>query len=93
MRLVIDVKIIRKDGDLETTKTFHDCPQYQGLKPGDIVEVEDASGQLIDYYVTNTRWDFSHFGDTIVVTIEPGNPPPKVEMIYVGSGQYAWIRY
>jgi hypothetical protein len=89
---VVEVKITRKDEFGETSKTFKDCPQYQGLKPGDVVEVEDANGELKDYYVTDTKWEFSHFGDTLVVTIQPMNPSARLVQVYAGLGQYVWIK-
>ena len=34
-----------------------------------IVELED--GTMKDYRVLSSKWDFTHFGDTLVLTIEP----------------------
>ena len=50
---------------------------YEHLKPGDVVEVEDINDQLTDYYVSEMRWNFTHFGDTLELTLMPCKPPVK----------------
>ena len=65
------VKIIRKDELRETVKTFKDSSPYEELKLGEVVEVEDEQGNLKDYIVESMNWDFTHFGDTLVITISP----------------------
>lgn len=92
---MVEIKITRKDEDGETTKTFQDIPQYRALKIGDVVEVEHANGQLQDYYVTSTKWDFSHFGDTFLVVIEPQSYTPRAKMVrwVDGSVDYVYNRW
>jgi len=70
-----NAKIIRRDGHEESTKIFNDSSPYERLKANEIVEVECEDGILRDYTVSFVHWDFTHFGDTLVIIIEPYRPP------------------
>ncbi len=64
------VKIIKRDEKGQIIKIFDGFTQYEGLKTGDVVEIEDV-GALRDYVVVDTRWEFTHFGNMYEVVIEP----------------------
>lgn len=76
-----DVKFIRKDENGETVKIFTQSDAYQNLDAKDIIEIENVDGTLRDYVVTKKEWQFSHFGDMIIYTMEPAKwqkmEPPK----------------
>ena len=76
-----DVKITKKDGDNEIVNVLPSSAPYEHLKPGDVVEVDDINDQLVDYYVSEMRWNFTHFGDTLELTIMPCKPHPTA-LIY-----------
>ena len=82
-------KFIRIDDDSghENVRTFTNSSPYEHLKPSDVVEVDCEDGQIRDYYVEKMQWDFSHFGDTLVVTIRPVNVPPRIQQITGDNGQ------
>jgi len=80
IRGVSTAKIIRRNELGETFKTFDSSTPYEALKPGDVVEVEDEQGELRDYFVSDMKWDFTHFGDTLVIIIQPVVMKPTVKM-------------
>ena len=69
------VKIIttnESDGSSKLIRAFDNSAPYEGLKPSDIVELEvDDVGTLEEYFVEEMKWDFTHFGDTLVIHIKP----------------------
>lgn len=69
-------KFIRIDDDTghENVRMFANSSPYECLKISDIVEVDCEDGQIRDYYVEKIDWDFTHFGDTLTITIRPVNP-------------------
>jgi len=77
---VAAAKIIRRNELGETFKAFDSSTPYEALKPGEVVEVEDEQGELRDYYVADMKWDFTHFGDTLVIVIQPVVMKPVVKM-------------
>ena len=82
-----EVQVIRKDEFGETTKTFtfsNNCP-YERLVAGEVVEVEiDEKGTLRDYVVESLNWNFTHFGNVIVLHIQPQCPiPTNVHLPYI----------
>lgn len=83
-------KITRRDEQGDVVKTFADSAPYEGLKPADIVEVEDGRGELRDYFVAEMKWDFSHFGDTLEILIQAVEMKPKqhVEMVHLDKQTY-----
>ena len=82
-------KFIRIDDDSghENVRTFANSFPYEGLKVGEVVDVDCEDGQIRDYYVDKMEWDFTHFGDTLVITIKPVKPPPKLQIVYDDKGQ------
>jgi hypothetical protein len=76
---VTAVTIIRRNELGETFKTFNSSAPYEALKPGEVVEVEEETGELRDYFVTDMKWDFTHFGDTLVIVIQPVVMKPTVK--------------
>jgi hypothetical protein len=86
MENVPTARIIRKNELGETVKTFDKSTPYESLKPGDVVEVEEESGELRDYYVADMKWDFTHFGDTLQIIIEPVIKKPTVNMVRFNDG-------
>ena len=86
-------KIIRRNELGETSKTFDSSTPYEALKPGEIVEVEDERGELRDYFVSDMKWDFTHFGDTLQIIIQPVTMKPTVKMTWwpdEGDPLYQW---
>jgi len=73
-------KFIRIDDHTkdESIRIFDNSSPYEGLKCGDVVEVDCEDGQIRDYIVTKMNWDFSHFGDRLVITIESCKPNPPI---------------
>ncbi len=89
-----DARIIKKNGDFETEKVFPGgSAPYEHLKPGDIVDVEEADGSIADYYVTDMKWDFTHFGDTLTLKIESMKREPTIRPISIDGkmGMNYWI--
>jgi len=74
-------KFIRIDSDSEPEKVkiFDNSSPYEGLAIGEVIEVECEDGQIRDYFVEASFWDFTHFGDTLIITIRPESirHPPK----------------
>lgn len=69
-------KFIRIDEDNNgnshtTEKHFDNSAPYEGLKPSEVIDVDCEDGQIREYYVERMEWDFSHFGDRLVITIRP----------------------
>ena len=77
------IRVIRKDDYGEVSVMFSNCPQYEALKKGDIVEAHDHTGELKDYMVTSTNWEFSHFGNRYVIIIEQMKPR-NTNLVYTG---------
>ena len=89
-----EVEIIRKDEFGKTTKKFTypngGCP-YEKLVAGEIVEVEiDERGTIRDYVVESLNWTFTHFGNIIVIHIQPVNPMPHVKAMMDVNGRPYW---
>lgn len=72
-------KFIRIDGDKETVKCFEKSGPFESLKPGEIVDVDCEDGLTREYFVESMTWDFTHFGNTLVVRIKPCKPLPNVQ--------------
>ncbi len=85
MENVPTAKIIRKDEFGETVKTFDKSTPYESLKPGDVVEVEEETGELRDYHVVDMKWDFTQFGDTLQIIIEPVTMKPTAKLVRFGD--------
>jgi hypothetical protein len=78
---MIQAQIIIKDEHGESIRVFNDGSPYEKLKAGDIVEVEMCEhGDLKDYLVDATHWNFGHFGNTLVIHLQSVNPKPEVKM-------------
>jgi hypothetical protein len=89
---VSTAKIIRRNELGETSKTFNSSTPYEALKPGEVVEVEEESGELRDYFVADMKWDFTHFGDTLQIIIQPVTMKPtvKMERFMDGETKHLW---
>ncbi len=85
--IMAKAKFIRIDNDVETVREFDNSSPYEGLKDGEIIEVDCEDGQLRDYIILKTQWDFTHFGDTLVVTIVPANRTVDVQPVISLDGQ------
>jgi hypothetical protein len=83
------VRFIRIDGDLVTVKEFESSTPYEGLKVDDVMDVVREDGTEHEYYVSEMQWDFSHFGDTLVIKILPVNPPASTPSLLQRHGQFA----
>ena len=91
-KTMAQAKIIRKDELGENVRIFDNSSPYERLKPGDVVEVEiDEQGTLRDYFVETMKWDFTHFGDTLVIYIQPVNPTPAVKAMVDINGSPYWM--
>jgi len=80
-------KFIRIDGETTTERTFNNSSPYEALKPNDVIEVDCEDGQIRDYYIESMSWDFTHFGDTLTITIKPTRPAPRLQPIKGDDGQ------
>jgi len=88
MTPINQVKITRSDELGETIKIFNDAKPYEKLEAGEIVEVEMETGEIRDYIVVDTKWDFGHFGNMLNITIKPTVPKfPKMPIV---SGELNW---
>lgn len=81
-------KITRRDEQGDVVKTFADSAPYEGLKPADIVEVENGHGELRDYFVAEMKWDFSHFGDTLEILIQAVEMRQTIQAIKFGGAEW-----
>ncbi len=73
-------KFIRIDDGHTTERIFDNSSPYEGLKPNDVIEVDCEDGQIRDYFIEQMTWDFTHFGDTLTITIKPVNPPTHTRL-------------
>lgn len=72
-------KFIRIDSDegFPTIKHFNNSTPYESLKLGEVIDVDCEDLQTREYYVSEMSWDFTHFGDTLVIKIRPVIPISK----------------
>jgi len=73
------VRFIRIDDDFgsQAVREFDNSTPYEGLKPGEVIDVDCEDGNTKEYYVEQMHWDFTHFGNTLEITIRPCKPKPK----------------
>ena len=80
-------RFIRIDNGIETVKEFDGVSKYDGLSIGDVIEVVCEDNEVRDYYVSEIKWDFTHFGNTLVITILPVKPQLKATPITGDHGE------
>jgi hypothetical protein len=83
-------RFIRIDDGVETVKEFDGVSKYDGITLGEVIEVvreNDNDNEVHDYYVSQINWDFTHFGNTLVITILPSKPKPKIEPVVDDAGE------
>jgi len=72
--MLTQVKFIRVDDDVKTEKVFNNIATnspFQSLSAGEIVDVDCEDGSVKEYVVTDRDWEFTHFGNILVITIKP----------------------
>lgn len=67
------VQVIKRDKSGDSVRFFENDSSYEKLNRNEVVECEDAKGQITEYYVSEMKWDFSHFGETLIIILLPTN--------------------